>query len=107
MPDEKPPLFAVIGGSGVYGIAELENQRWVQVDSPFGDPSDDLLFGELDGETIVFLPRHGRGHRVSPTDINYRANIDCLKRAGVDRIISMSAVGSLREHLHPGDFVIV
>ena len=107
MPDEKPPLFAVIGGSGVYDMAELENQRWVQIDSPFGDPSDDLLFGELDGETIVFLPRHGRGHRVSPTDINYRANIDCLKRVGVDRIISVSAVGSLREHLHPGDFVIV
>ena len=106
MKDTKP-LFAVIGGSGVYDMEGLENPRWVSVESPFGAPSDELLFGEYEGETLVFLPRHGRGHRYSPSDINYRANIDVLKRVGVSQVISMSAVGSLREHLSPGDFVIV
>jgi 5'-methylthioadenosine phosphorylase len=104
---EKKPLLGVIGGSGVYDIAELENKRWQRVESPFGDPSDELLFGEYDGELLVFLPRHGRGHRIPPSEINFRANIDAMKRAGVTQILSVSAVGSLKEHLHPGDFVIV
>lgn len=103
----RTPLLGVIGGSGVYDIAELENKRWIRVDSPFGEPSDELLFGEYAGSQLVFLPRHGRGHRIPPTEINFRANIDALKRAGVSQILSISAVGSLKEHLHPGDFVIV
>src|SRR3546814_12973881 len=77
------------------------------VDTPFGKPSDALMFGELDGQPVVFLPRHGRGHRVPPSELNYRANIDALKRSGVTEIISLSAVGSLREDLPPGRFVIV
>jgi 5'-methylthioadenosine phosphorylase len=104
---DRKPLFGVIGGSGVYDIAELENTRWVRVESPFGEPSDELLFGEYEGDTLVFLPRHGRGHRIPPSEINFRANIDVMKRAGVSQIVSVSAVGSLKEHLHPGDFVIV
>jgi 5'-methylthioadenosine phosphorylase len=101
------PVIGVIGGSGVYDIDGLTAKRWQRVQSPFGEPSDDLLFGELDGQPMVFLPRHGRGHRLSPSDINFRANIDALKRAGVTDVISVSAVGSLREHLSPGMFVIV
>ncbi len=100
-------VLGVIGGSGVYDIDGLSNTRWQRVASPFGDPSDELLFGELDGQQLVFLPRHGRGHRIPPTEINYRANIDALKRAGVTDVISVSAVGSLREHLPPGTFLIV
>ncbi|HTC51473.1 MAG TPA: S-methyl-5'-thioadenosine phosphorylase [Steroidobacteraceae bacterium] len=100
-------VLGVIGGSGVYDIDGLSNTRWQRVDSPFGEPSDELLFGELAGQQLVFLPRHGRGHRLSPTDINFRANIDALKRAGVTDVISVSAVGSLREHLAPGTFLIV
>jgi 5'-methylthioadenosine phosphorylase len=101
-----PPVLGVIGGSGVYEIDGLENKRWVRVDSPFGAPSDELLMGELDGQTLVFLPRHGRGHRIPPSEINFRANIDALKRSGVTEILSISAVGSLKEHLPPGTFVI-
>jgi 5'-methylthioadenosine phosphorylase len=101
------PLFGVMGGSGVYDMEGLENPRWEPVDTPWGAPSSELLFGEVDGETLVFLPRHGKGHRYSPTDINFRANIDAMKRVGVRYLVSMSAVGSLRENLHPGDFVIV
>jgi len=104
---EKKPLFGVIGGSGLYEIPSLVNRRWIRIESSFGEPSDELLFGEIGEDTLVFLPRHGRGHRLSPSDINYRANIDVLKRAGVDILVSVSAVGSLRENLHPGDFVIV
>jgi 5'-methylthioadenosine phosphorylase len=100
-------MLAMIGGSGVYNIDGLANTRWVQVDSPFGAPSDELLLGQLDGQPLVFLPRHGRGHRIPPSAINYRANIDALKRAGATQIISVSAVGSLREQLAPGMFVIV
>jgi 5'-methylthioadenosine phosphorylase len=96
-----------MGGSGVYDMEGLENPRWEHVDTPWGAPSSELLFGEVDGETLVFLPRHGKGHRYSPTDINFRANIDAMKRVGVRYLVSMSAVGSLRENLHPGDFVIV
>jgi len=104
---DKKPLFAVIGGSGVYDIEEMENKQWVKVESPFGEPSDEILHGDIAGERVAFLPRHGRGHKLPPTDINFRANIDALKRIGVDTVVSMSAVGSLREHLAPGDFVIV
>ena len=100
-------MLAVIGGSGVYDIEGLENKRWTKMTSPFGEASDELLVGELGGRPIAFLPRHGRGHRLPPSEINYRANIDGLKRAGVTQIISASAVGSLREHLSPGMFVIV
>jgi 5'-methylthioadenosine phosphorylase len=101
------PVLGVIGGSGVYDIDGLSNTHWRRITSPFGDPSDELLFGELAGQQLVFLPRHGRGHRIAPSDINYRANIDVLKRAGVTDVISVSAVGSLREHLPPGTFLIV
>jgi 5'-methylthioadenosine phosphorylase len=100
-------MLAVIGGSGVYDMEGLANKRWVRVDSSFGAPSDELLVGELDGQPLAFLPRHGRGHRIPPSEINFRANIDALKRAGATEIISVSAVGSLREHLPPGMFVIV
>jgi 5'-methylthioadenosine phosphorylase len=99
--------IGIIGGSGVYDIEGLSNKYWRRVESPFGMPSDELLFGELDGIELVFLPRHGRGHKIPPSEINFRANIDVLKRAGVSDVISLSAVGSLREHLQPGMFVIV
>jgi 5'-methylthioadenosine phosphorylase len=100
-------VIGVIGGSGVYDIEGLANKRWERVNSPFGESSDELLFGELNGQAMVFLPRHGRGHKIPPSEINFRANIDALKRAGATDVISVSAVGSLREHLRPGMFVIV
>lgn len=100
-------VLGVIGGSGVYSIEGLQGARWERVSSPWGEPSDELHFGTLDGVDLVFLPRHGRGHRLSPSDIDYRANIDALKRAGVTDIISVSACGSLREDLPPGTFVLV
>jgi len=99
-------VLGVIGGSGVYDIDGLENARWEDVSSPWGPPSDALLRGELEGVEMVFLPRHGRGHVQSPTTINYRANIDALKRAGVTDVISVSACGSFREELAPGTFVL-
>ncbi len=102
-----PPVIGVIGGSGVYNIDGLKNVKWRRVATPFGQPSDELCFGELDGQEIVFLPRHGRGHRVPPSELNFRANIDALKRSGVTEILSVSACGSLREDLPPGTFVIV
>ena len=102
-----PERIGIIGGSGIYDIAGLTNKRWEKVASPFGEPSSELLFGDLDGHNIVFLPRHGRGHRIPPTEINFHANIDALKRVGVTDVISVSAVGSLREDLPPGTFVIV
>ena len=101
------PILGIIGGSGVYEIDGLKNKQWKKVPSSFGEPSDELLFGELNGQKMVFLPRHGRGHRIPPSEINYRANIDALKRAGVTDLISVSAVGSLKEELKPGMFVIV
>jgi 5'-methylthioadenosine phosphorylase len=101
------PVIGVIGGSGLYDIEGLENREWRAVETPWGAPSDQLLFGTLQGTDCVFLPRHGRGHRLSPTHLNYRANIDALKRAGVTHVISLSAVGSLREELPPGHFVVV
>jgi 5'-methylthioadenosine phosphorylase len=101
------PVLGIIGGSGVYQIDGLTNVRWCKVDTPFGNPSDELMFGELEGQPVVFLPRHGRGHQIPPSELNFRANIDALKRAGVTEIISVSAVGSLRADLAPGTFVIV
>ncbi|MBM3557999.1 MAG: S-methyl-5'-thioadenosine phosphorylase [Alphaproteobacteria bacterium] len=101
------PVIGVIGGSGVYDIDGLKNTKWTRIASPWGEVSDELLYGELDGQKLVFLPRHGRGHRLSPSGINYRANIDALKRAGVTEIISVSACGSFREDLPPGTFVLV
>ncbi len=99
--------LGILGGSGIYDMAGLSDTRWVEIRSPFGAPSDALLFGRLGGQELVFLPRHGRGHRIPPSEINYRANIDAMKRAGVTEILSVSAVGSLREDLAPGTFVIV
>lgn len=99
--------LGVIGGSGVYDIDGLENAGWREVETPWGRPSDALLFGRLNGVELVFLPRHGRGHPHSPSSINYRANIDAMKRAGVTSILSVSACGSFREALAPGAFVIV
>jgi 5'-methylthioadenosine phosphorylase len=99
--------LGIIGGSGVYDLPGLKNPRWEHVPTPWGEPSDHLFFGELDGLELVFLPRHGRGHRIPPTEINYRANIDALKRVGVTDVISISAVGSFREALSPGTFVLV
>ena len=100
-------VIGIIGGSGVYDIDGLTNKRWQRVDSSFGAPSDELLFGEMNGQRMVFLPRHGRGHGIPPSGINFRANIDAMKRAGVTEVISVSAVGSLRENLRPGMFVVV
>ncbi|MGE4221063.1 MAG: S-methyl-5'-thioadenosine phosphorylase [Alphaproteobacteria bacterium] len=102
-----PPVIGVIGGSGLYDIPGLEDVRWQRIDSPFGAASDELMFATLGGQKMVFLPRHGRGHPLPPTGVNYRANIDALKRAGVTDILSLSAVGSLREDLPPGSFVVV
>jgi 5'-methylthioadenosine phosphorylase len=99
--------LGILGGSGVYEIDGLTNRRWETIASPFGEPSDQLLFGELDGQPLVFLPRHGRGHPLSPSTINYRANIDAMKRAGVTDLISLSAVGSLKEDYVPGHFVLI
>lgn len=99
--------LGVIGGSGIYDIEWLANPRWEKIVGPFGKPSDDLLTGELDGLPVVFLPRHGRGHRVPPGEVNFRANIDALKRAGVTDVLAFSAVGSLRADLAPGTFVII
>ena len=101
------PVLGVLGGSGVYDVDGLTNTRWQRIESPFGAPSDELLFGELDGQPLVFLPRHGRGHVASPTGVNYRANIDALKRVGVTDVLSVSAVGSFRDELAPGTFVLI
>jgi 5'-methylthioadenosine phosphorylase len=100
-------VIGIIGGSGLYQIDGLSEVEWRRVASPFGEPSDELCFGELQGVRVVFLPRHGRGHRLPPSAINFRANIDAMKRAGVTDIISLSAVGSLKEELPPGSFVLV
>ena len=100
-------VLGIIGGSGLYEIDGLDSRRWITVQSPFGEPSDDLLTGTIGDVKLVFLPRHGRGHRLSPTDLNFRANIDVLKRAGCTDLLSISAVGSLKESLPPGTFVVV
>src|ERR1700750_351191 len=101
------PVIGVIGGSGIYDIEGLEDKVWQQIGTPWGTPSDALLFGRLADVQCVFLPRHGRGHPLSPTHLNYRANIDALKRSGVTDVISLSAVGSLKPELPPGHFVII
>ncbi len=102
-----PPMLGIIGGSGIYDVEGLSDVRWEAVDTPYGSSSDELMFGTLDGFPIVFLPRHGRGHRVPPSELNFRANIHALKRVGVTEVVSLSAVGSLREDLVPGTFVVV
>ena len=100
-------MLGIIGGSGLYDIDGLTQIEWVDVKSLFGKPSDKILKGKLNGVEVCFLPRHGKNHHLSPTKINYRANIDALKRLGVSSIVSISAVGSLNENLHPGSIVIV
>ncbi len=99
--------IGIIGGSGLYEIDGLENARWTPVETPWGDPSDAILTGTLNGVEMAFLPRHGRGHIYSPSTVPYRANIDALKRLGITDVISVSACGSFRHHMAPGDFVVV
>ena len=99
--------LAIIGGSGLYEIEGLKNSKWKKVKTPWGNPSDKILNFNYKGKEVCFLPRHGRGHRISPTNINFRANIDALKQLEVTDIISVSAVGSLKENLDPGTFVLV
>jgi 5'-methylthioadenosine phosphorylase len=99
--------IGIIGGSGLYAIDALEDAQWIAVDTPWGPPSDQLLTGRIGGVKFVFLPRHGRGHVIPPTEINNRANVNALKRAGCTDIVAISAVGSLREELAPGRFVVV
>jgi len=99
--------LGIIGGSGLYSMEGLEDSKWIKVDTPWGSPSDEILQAKLNGKEICFLPRHARGHKINPSNVNFRANIDALKQLGVTDIISMSAVGSLKENLEPGKFVIV
>lgn len=99
--------IGVLGGSGLYAIDGLKNAQWVKIDTPWGDPSDEILFADYGDVRLRFLPRHGRGHALTPSAVNYRANIDALKRAGCTDVLSISAVGSLKEHYVPGDFVAV
>ena len=99
-------ILGIIGGSGVYDLPGLENVREERIESPWGEPSAPLRIGEIAGLPVVFLTRHDKGHRLSPSDINYRANIDCLKRAGVTDLVSLSACGSFKEELPPGTFVL-
>jgi 5'-methylthioadenosine phosphorylase len=105
--DDFPCVLGIIGGSGLYNLPGLEDVTEIAVDSPFGEPSDVFTVGRVGALKMVFLPRHGRGHRLSPTDINYRANIDAMKRLGVTDLLSLSACGSLNEEYRPGDFVLV
>ena len=100
-------ILGIVGGSGFYSLPGIANARWEKIKSPWGDPSDDILFADLDGLPLRFLPRHGRGHKISPSEINYRANIDAMKRAGVTDLVSVSACGSLKKKYEPGHFVIV
>ena len=100
-------MIGVIGGSGIYEIDGLDGAEWIDVEGPWGTPSDQILTGTLDGVKMAFLPRHGRGHVHSPTTVPYRANIDALKRLGVTDVVSVSACGSFREEMAPGDFVVV
>ena len=101
------PKLAIIGGSGLYDIKGLTNPKWKKIKTPWGNPSDEILNFNYSGKEVCFLPRHGRGHINSPTNINFRANIDALKQLGVTDIVSVSAVGSLKENLNPGTFVLV
>src|SRR3984885_6578183 len=100
-------VLGVIGGSGIYDLPGLQKTKTKVITSPWGDPSGPLLTGEIDGLPVVFLSRHDKGHRLSPSDINYRANIDVLKRAGATDLVSLSACGSFQEKLAPGTFVLV
>src|ERR1700723_4786471 len=103
---KEPIRIGIIGGSGLYTMPGLTDTRELRVKTPFGDPSDAIVTGTLEGRRVAFLSRHGRGHRFSPSDINYRANICALKMLGAERILSVSAVGSLREDVAPLDFMI-
>ena len=103
----KKPFLGIIGGSGIYELNDIVNPEWLSIKSLYGSPSDEVLTGSINGISIAFLPRHGRGHSLSPSNINYRANIDCLKSIGVTDIISLSAVGSLKDTIKPGSFVII
>lgn len=107
MAHDAETTVSIIGGTGLYDLEGFENAQWISVQSPFGDPSDDILIGTFEGYRVAFLPRHGRGHRIPASEVNYRANIDALKRIGSDRILAFSAVGSLQEELNPGKFVLV
>src|ERR1700760_1707484 len=100
-------VLGIIGGSGIYDLPGLENVRDEVIESPWGEPSAPVRHGTIAGLPIVFMPRHDRGHRLSPSDINYRANIDVLKRAGVTDLVALSACGSFKEELPPGSFVLV
>jgi 5'-methylthioadenosine phosphorylase len=104
---DKKPFLGIIGGSGIYELNNIVNAKWLSINSLFGNPSDNILTGSIDGINIAFLPRHGKNHNLLPSAINYRANIDCLKSLGVTDIISLSAVGSLKNEIKPGNFVIV
>jgi 5'-methylthioadenosine phosphorylase len=101
------PVLGIVGGSGLYELPGLTDTRWVSVDTPWGAPSDQVFLGRLHGAQLAFLPRHGRGHRIPPSEVNYRANIAALKSLGVSDVLSLSAVGSLRADLPPGTFVVV
>ena len=103
----KTPRIGIIGGSGLYHIEGFTRQKWVEVKTPFGDPSDEFLTGELAGREVVFLPRHGRGHRILPAELNHRANLWAMKSLGVAWVVSASAVGSLQARYKPCDFVLV
>ncbi|RKG67104.1 S-methyl-5'-thioadenosine phosphorylase [Corallococcus sp. CA054B] len=107
MSSSNKPVLGIIGGSGLYQIDGLTDVSWRRVSSPFGETSDEFCFGRIGDQPVVFLPRHGRGHKIPPSELNFRANIDALKRSGVTDILSVSAVGSLREDLPPGTFVVV
>lgn len=100
-------ILGFIGGSGLYALEGLDGAQWIDIETPWGKPSDSILCAELYGIKLRFLPRHGRGHRLAPSDINYRANIDALKRAGCTDILSFSAVGSLQSAYGPGDFIFI
>lgn len=99
--------IGIIGGSGLYNIEGFKNQTWQKVETPFGDPSDEFLIGELEGREVVFLPRHARGHRILPSELNHRANVWAMKKLGVNWIISVSAVGSLQPQYKPCDIVLI
>ena len=103
----KKRKLGIIGGSGLYKIEGFKKTKWKKIKTPWGLPSDEILIANLDNEEICFIPRHSRGHKINPTNINYRANIDAMKQLGVTDIISVSAVGSLKENLEPGKFVII
>ena len=99
--------LGIIGGSGLYKMEGFEKTKWKKIKTPWGNPSDEILLAELNKEEICFIPRHSRGHKLNPSNINFRANIDAMKQLGVTDIVSVSAVGSLKENLEPGKFVII